>query len=262
MEIGLKDIAVVNGKRAVLDQINLEFPPDKTTVVLGPSGCGKSVMLKVAAGILQPNTGQVTVDGKNLASMSERQNREFRRQTGFVFQDAALWSNNSLYQNMSLPLRFHFPDLSEEEVRVRISHFVSRIGFLEDLTLRPADTSLGERKIVSFIRAMVTEPQVLFMDEPLSGIHHQVTDNMLGLVRELKRERRTIIIVTHDPVLTSQVADWLVVLSGGRILECGPTAQVAASTKPEVVAILSRVLSQASTFDGSILDILDGEVDS
>lgn len=262
MEIGLSDIHVLNGERAVLAEINLNFPQAKTTVVLGPSGCGKSVLLKVAAGILQPNGGRVTVDGKNMASMSERQNREFRRRTGFVFQDAALWSNNSLFQNMSLPLRFHYPELSEEEVRGRILHLVSRIGFLEDLNLRPAETSLGERKIVSFVRAIVSGPETLFMDEPLSGIHHQVTDNMLNLVRDLKREGRTIIIVTHDPLLTSQVADWLVVLSRGRILECGPTAEVAASTKPEVIGILSRVLSQASTFDDSILDILDERGDS
>lgn len=257
MEIKLRGIRVTHGERAVLDDVSFDFPPGKTTVVLGPSGCGKSVLLKVAAGILPPNRGRVETDGKNLSSFSERQNRQFRRRTGFVFQDAALWSNNTLFENMSLPLRIHFPQLTDKEIAVRIAAVLSRFGFTEDLNLRPADTSLGERKIVSFVRAVVTDPEVLFLDEPLSGIHHQVTDNMLDLIRELKRKGRTIIIVTHDPQLTAQVADWLVVLQGGRILECGPTTEVVSSSNPEVIAILTRVLSQASTFDGSILDILD-----
>lgn len=257
MEIALNDIYVLHGTRAVLDEVSFTFPAEKTTVVLGPSGCGKSVLLKIAAGILQPNRGKVTLDGKNLTSMSERQNQEFRRRSGFVFQDAALWANNSLYDNMTLPLQLHFPELEPAELKRRVEALTNRLGFREDLSLRPSDTSLGERKIVSFLRALVLEPEILFMDEPLSGIHHEVTDKMVSLLRELKREKRTIIIVTHDPVLTSQVADWLVVLSKGRVLESGPTQKVAASSNPEVITILTRVLSQASTFDTSILDILD-----
>lgn len=257
MEIKLRRIQVRHGEREVLDDISFDFPPEKTTVVLGPSGCGKSVLLKVAAGIVPPNRGRVEADGKNMAAFSERQNRVFRQRTGFVFQDAALWSNNTLFENMSLPLRIHFPQLSEQEISGRIASLLSRFGFTEDFNLRPSDTSLGERKIVSFVRAVISDPEVLFLDEPLAGIHHQVADNMLDLIRELKRKKRTIIIVTHDPQLTSQVADWLVVLRAGRILESGPTSEVAGSSNPEVIAILTRVLSQASTFDGSILDILD-----
>lgn len=257
MDIKLRRVHVRHGEREVLDDVSFDFPPGRTTVVLGPSGCGKSVLLKVAAGLIPPNRGRVEADGKNVASFSERQNRGFRQRAGFVFQDAALWSNNTLFENMSLPLRIHFPQLSDREIALKIDALLSRFGFTEDFNLRPADTSLGERKIVSFVRAVVTDPELLFLDEPLAGIHHQVADNMLQLIRELKRKGRTIIVVTHDPQLTSQVADWLVVLQAGRILECGPTSKVVSSSNPEVVAILTRVLSQASTFDGSILDILD-----
>lgn len=257
MEIELDSIRVVHGERTVLEKVSFSFPPQKTTVILGPAGSGKSVLLKVAGGILDPDSGSVVADGRRLSSLSERQNREFRRRTGFVFQDAALWSNSTLLQNISLPLRVHFPAMSEEDAARRVDSLVSRIGFEEDLRVRPADTSPGGRKIVSFARAVIGDPETLFMDEPLAEIHHQVAERMLDVIRDLKRRRRTIIMVTHDPVLTSQVADWLLVLQNGRILEGGTTAKVASSTNPQVIATLTRVLSQASTFDGSILDLLD-----
>jgi phospholipid/cholesterol/gamma-HCH transport system ATP-binding protein len=248
---------VFHGEKAVLDNVNLSFEAHRTTVLLGASGCGKSVLLKTAAGLLQPFAGHILIDGCDLSTMSERENRRFRQASGFVFQDAALWANSTLFQNMSLPLRVHFPAMSERQISERIEHLLTRVGFSENLTLRPADAAAGERKIVSFIRALVTDPRILFMDEPIAGIHHQVSERIIEVIRDLKRGGRTIIIATHDPILTSQLADSLVVMQNGRVLEAGPVAEVARSRNPDVIAILTRVLSQASTFDGSILDILD-----
>ncbi|HUZ18222.1 MAG TPA: ATP-binding cassette domain-containing protein [Spirochaetia bacterium] len=255
--IELDKVDVIHGEKLVLEQVTLTFPPGETTVMLGPSGSGKSVLLKVAGGLILPDRGRVYLDGKNLHAMSERENQSFRRSNGFVFQDAALWANSTLFQNMSLPLRFHYPAMSEEEIANRIKRILDRIGFKENLSMRPADSSGGERKIVSFVRALVAEPQYIFMDEPLGEIDHQIGEQMLELIREQKRAGKTIIIVTHDPMLTSQLADSLVVLQNGRVIEHGPLSAVVRSTNPAVEAILTRVLSEASTFDGSILDILD-----
>ncbi len=255
--IELREIVVRRGDTTALDDVSVLFPEGKTTVILGPSGCGKSTLLKVAAGIALPDSGKVFINGKNLNEMSIRENNAFRRASGFIFQDSALWSNSTIQQNLSLPLRFHYPAMSDEEIAQRVDALVRRVGYHESLTHRPAESSSGERKIVSFLRALVTNPSLLYMDEPLTGIDHQTTERMTDMIRELKREARTIIIVTHDPVLTSQLADYLVVLDRGHLLESGPLAQIVKSTRTEVIAILSRVLSEASTFDGSILDLLD-----
>ncbi len=255
--IELREIVVRRGDTVALDNISVLFPSGKTTVILGPAGSGKSTLLKVAAGIILPDSGRVLVEGKSLSTMSERENNEFRRGSGFIFQDSALWANSTIRQNLSLPLRFHFPALTDQEIERRIGALVAKVGFHESLGHRPAESSSGERKIISFLRALVTDPALLYMDEPLTGIDHQTAERMTEIMRELKRAARTIIMVTHDPVLTSQLADYLVVLDAGRILDCGPLSQVVKSTRREVIAILSRVLSEASTFDGSILDLLD-----
>lgn len=255
--IVLESVSVFHATKVVLDAISVTFAPQTTTVIIGPSGCGKSVLLKVAGGIVFPDRGRVSVNGKNVRTMSDRENQAFRLSNGFVFQDAALWANSTLLQNMILPLRYHFPRITDGDATRRVRKILDRIGFKENLSLRPADASAGERKIVSFVRALVTEPEVLFLDEPLAEIDHRVGERMLEVIREQKRAGRTILIVTHDPVLTSQVADELVVLQEGRILERGPLSSVVRSTNADVETILTRVLSQASTFDGSILDLLD-----
>lgn len=255
--VELIDVSLRRGDILALDEVSLALPEGKTTVILGPAGCGKSTLLKVAAGIVLPDSGRVMAKGKNLRTMSDRENLDFRKESGFIFQDSALWANHTVFQNLSLPLRYHFPAMSEEEIAKRVAALVKQVSYHDSLSRRPAEASSGERKIISFLRALVTDPSLLFMDEPHTGIDNQTAERMTDMIRGLKREGRTILIVTHDPILTSQVADHLVVMDSGRILEAGPLSQVVKSTRAEVIAILSRVLSEASTFDGSILDLLD-----
>lgn len=257
IQVELRDIVVRRNDKAVVDGISFALPPGRTTVIIGPSGSGKSTLLKVAAGIVLPDAGEVRVGGRDLNSLPERDLMNLRRNNGFIFQDAALWSNNTIFQNLSLPLRYHFPTMSEREVSERVTALVRRVGYQDDLDLRPSQASTGERKIISFLRALVTDPKLIFMDEPLSGIDQRIAERMITMIRDLKRANRTILVVTHDPVLTSQVADYLLVMDAGRMLEAGPLAQVVRSTRSEVVSILSRVLSEAATFDGSILELLD-----
>ncbi len=255
--IELQQVTFKRSAAPILDDVTINLPSGKTTVILGPSGCGKTTLLKVAAGLVIPDSGRVIYKGRNLHALGERENILFRRETGFVFQDSALWSNNSMYQNISLALTFHDPLMGEQEVRARVESLVKLVGYRESLSRRPAEASAGERKIVSFLRAIALHPSLVFMDEPLSEIDHPTAERMIEMIRDQKREGRTIVIVTHDPVLTSQLADNLVVLDNGRVLESGPFAQVVRSTNAEVISLLSRVLSEASTFDGNILDLLD-----
>ena len=111
--IRLENIVLLSEGFEILRDVSLSFSEGRSTVILGPSGCGKSTLLKVAAGILMPDRGTVYIEGRNIITMSERDLKRFRRRNGFVFQDAALWANQSLYENLFMPVRFHCPRLSK-----------------------------------------------------------------------------------------------------------------------------------------------------
>jgi ABC-type transporter Mla maintaining outer membrane lipid asymmetry ATPase subunit MlaF len=190
--------------------------------------------------------------------MSEKQTKEFRKKNGFVFQDSALWANRSMYQNLELPLKFHFPELSDEKTTVRVNELLERIGLLSQSHLRPANLSFGEQKIVSFARALVVKPSILFMDEPTQSIDIRILKVMNDMIHELKGRQCTMVIVTHDQELTSQIADNLVVIKGGKILEEGPFDTVKNSRNDDVQSVLSSVLSRPASYDTDILGLLDG----
>ncbi|MEW5815265.1 MAG: ATP-binding cassette domain-containing protein, partial [Spirochaetota bacterium] len=255
--IELQDLVVQREEVKVLNNINIGFPKGKTSVIMGPSGCGKSTLLKVAAGIIPPEGGKVFVNGKDLNKMSEKELLAFRKKNSFVFQDAALWANKSIFQNLSLPLEFHYRSFSAAERKRRIEQIIEKVGFYDDPLLRPSQLSAGECKIASFARALITDPDIIFMDSPTMSVDHEFSDRIIKMIKELKEQNRTLIISTHNPVLTSMVADYLYILKKGTILEYGEFSTVVRSTNKEVTAILTDVLSQTSTFDSDILNLLE-----
>ncbi len=257
--IELENIRVEKGDTTLFHDMNVSFPKGITSVIMGPSGSGKSTMLKIAAGIDMPDSGTVFVYGKPLMKMSEKEMMAFRKENGFVFQDAALWSNKSVYQNLSLPMEFHFRHLDSVEIRRRINVVLKKIGFRDNPDLRPAQLSIGERKMASFARALVNDPKLIFMDSPLISIDSEIIDRIIGMILELKQAGKTIIISTHNPALVSRVADYLIVIKKGTILETGKFDTVVQSTNREVITILTDVLSKAATYDGDILSLLDGD---
>jgi phospholipid/cholesterol/gamma-HCH transport system ATP-binding protein len=237
--------------------VSVAFPANRSTVIMGPSGSGKSMLLKVAAAIIPPDNGRVLMHGKNLQRFSQKDLLQFRRSSGFMFQDAALWENKTIFENLALPIQLHFPRRSGEEIERRIRELLERMNLLDSLELRPAALSEGERKIVSFLRAIVLDPEILFLDEPTTSIDHQLLEKMLTMIKTLNKGGCTIIAVTHDAHLTAMIANHLVVLKDGRVLESAATAEVRRSANREVIEILSQVLSEAATYDTDILDLLE-----
>ena len=253
----LENVSAVRGDVEILSDINIQFVSAETTVIMGPSGCGKSTLLKLAAGLIPPEEGKVFIEGKDVLRIPEKELVALRKSHGFVFQDSALWANKTVAQNLSLPLMSHFRHFSEEEVRRRIRKTLEITGYKDSENLRPAQLSAGEQKMVSLARAIVTEPKLVFLDDPTIAVDHEGVDKILKIIRELKEERRTLIISTHDPMLTSMVADNLAIMKSGRIIEHGTFKEVVGSGKREVIRILSDVLSETSTYAGDILDLMD-----
>jgi phospholipid/cholesterol/gamma-HCH transport system ATP-binding protein len=257
--LALKNVLVTSEHIAVLNKANAWFPEGMSSVIMGPSGCGKSTLLKVAAGITVPDSGKVYLQGKNLFRLSEKQLLHFRKGNGFVFQDAALWANKTIQQNLALPLQFHRRDLSQHAIDRRINILLEKMDLVDTLNLRPAQLSSGEQKVVSFLRAVILEPSTLFIDEVLPSLDHVMAERLMVMIRDLKEQGCTIIAVTHDARLTSLIADHLVIMNRGRVVECGPFDSVRKSENHEVISILTEVLSEAATYETDLLDLLGGE---
>ncbi len=164
-----------------------------------------------------------------------------------MFQDAALWANTSLLGNLELPLQAKEPDLDATERRQRIDSALNRYGFTADLSQRPALLSLGQRKIVSFLWAVIPGPEALFLDEPTSGLDRRWRDVLLDAVAALGREGAALAVVARDEASITRLPDRLVVLGEGRILAAGPREEILAETRPEIRDVLSDRLRTDAT---------------
>ena len=257
--ISLRDVHLTLGGYAALRAITTGFVAGQSTVIMGPSGCGKSTLLKVAAGLIPADTGLVLFKGRDIFQMSERATLEMRRTSGFVFQDGALWENKTLFENLALPLQIHFPGLARPDLFRRVERALERAGMAESAQERPAALSGGERKIAAFLRALITEPALLFLDEPTLSIDHAMSSRINAMIREQKARGSTIVAVTHDAELTAQLADRLVVMDQGQVIAAGEFDEVKRTHSARARAILSQLLGQIASYDTDLLQLLDGE---
>jgi ABC-type transporter Mla maintaining outer membrane lipid asymmetry ATPase subunit MlaF len=254
--ISLENVRLTLGGFEVLREVTVGFAEGESTLIMGPSGCGKSTLLKVAAGLIPPDSGKVCFRGRDIVHMSERALMDVRRQNGFIFQDGALWENKTLFENLALPLQVHFPDLSALDRNRRVVRALERMGLEESASERPAALSGGKKKLASFLRALMTEPSLIFMDEPTLSVDHATTERINQIIRDQKARGSSIIAVTHDAQLTSTLADRLVVMDGGQVLAAGLFGEVTRSAHPRVRAILSEVLKNIASYDADLLELL------
>ncbi len=242
ISIKLENVTFIRNNRKIIDNISLEFPPGETSVIIGPSGCGKSTLLKITAGLIPPTSGKVYVDGVNLLAMNRTELLDFRKKSGFVFQDAALWANKSVYENMILPLQVHFPEMDADEKDKKIRSMLKAVGYTDSLLLRPAQLSNGERKMVSLARALVISPVLLYMDTPLSLVDPSVSAKMERLILDLHSSDNTIISNFTDPSLTKRISDFAAVMKDGRVISTGTIAEITDNKDSETRDTVSAVL--------------------
>ena len=210
--------------RVLVSALSCRFAESRATALAGPPGCGKSTVLKLAAGLLIPDRGEVRFRGMPLARMGRQQNLDFRRETAFVFQDAALWANQTLFETLELPLRVHFPAMPEAARRRRVEEVAARVGYRRELGVRPSELSRGEQKLVAFARALVCRPPVLFLDEWTESLDENSARRLTDIVLEMKAAGATVILVTHDVRIMRRVADTVLLVKDGGIereLACG-----------------------------------------
>jgi phospholipid/cholesterol/gamma-HCH transport system ATP-binding protein len=222
------------GRQAVLRELDLEVATGTITIIIGRSGGGKSVFLKHLIGLLQPDAGRITVDGVEITRLHGRALDEVRRTYGVVFQGGALFDSMSCWDNVAFPLR-EKSRTPRDELTKRVQAALAQVGLEGVGGKYPAEISGGMRKRVAIARALVTEPEIIFFDEPTTGLDPVLVNTIHHLILDLHRRYRfTAVVVSHEIPEIFEIADTVAMLHEGRIVEIGPPAAIQASANPVV----------------------------
>jgi phospholipid/cholesterol/gamma-HCH transport system ATP-binding protein len=224
--IELRNVHKAFGQFKVLDGVTCRIPKGEITVLMGPSGTGKSVTLRHIVGLLPPDSGDVFVADRDVPLLSEDELLELRRGIGMLFQDGALFSSMSLYDNVAFPLRQHTKK-SEGEIREIVIDRLTEVGLAGAEKRMPNELSGGMRKRAGFARALVMEPRILLFDEPDSGLDPVRTTLLCDLIREINTKyHATSIVVSHDVGAVRRFADNIGILYKGKMRHFGNKQEI------------------------------------
>ena len=241
MKLEIRNLKKSFGQQLVLDDVSLSLEQVHTLALIGPSGGGKSTLLRVIAGLERPDQGEVWLNDKEIV-FHEKLLREHRRTVGTVFQSFNLFPHLTAFGNVTLPLeKVH--RYAPQRARESATEILERFQLMEHAHKQPAQLSGGQRQRIAIARAVAIKPKLLLFDEPTSALDPEMTGEVLDLIEELREEGRDFVLVTHQMGFAHRVADQIAILSHGRIVECGPPAQVLDQPKEEVTKqFLSRIL--------------------
>lgn len=234
MSIVLHDVHKAFDDKEVLRGLSLEVHEGETVAVIGGSGTGKSVALKHIVRLLEPDRGEVRVDGLDVGGLREEELYELRRQVGYVFQFAALFDSMTVAENVGMGLR-RIPGMSRDAIAERASQCLALVDLAGYEDRYPAQLSGGQRKRAGLARAIATRPKYLLYDEPTTGLDPVTTAVIDGLIQRMKRELGvTGVVITHDMQSAFRISDRIAMLYDGRIRAQGTPAEIQASQDPVV----------------------------
>ena len=236
--IRLRQLNITFGTHTVLDNIDLDVYKGETLAVLGPSGTGKSTVLRSMIGLLEPNGGQIFIQGEDVSGLDEDGWNRLRMKMGMVFQYSALFDFLTVGENVAFGLRQH-TDKSDEEIQGIVTQMLDLVGLPGTQDLYPAELSGGMKKRVGLARAIAVNPEIVLYDEPTAGLDPIMSRNISRLIKKTQEQLHvTSVLVTHDMQSAFYAADRVAMLYEGHIVAIGTAEEMKNSTNPIVKAFI------------------------
>ena len=238
--IELKDVRKSFGKNEVLKGINLRIEKGEVVVIIGPSGSGKSTVLRTMNYLEEPTSGHVIVDNMDLSDKNKL--NEVRTEVGMVFQNFNLFPHMTVLDNLTIA-QIHVRKTSKKDAEEVALKLLERVGLADKANMYPDSLSGGQKQRVAIARALAMKPKVMLFDEPTSALDPEMVREVLDVMKSLADEGMTMVIVTHEMGFAKEVADRVLFVDGGQILEDGTPAQVFdAPTSDRTKLFLSKIL--------------------
>ncbi|MCX5859141.1 MAG: ATP-binding cassette domain-containing protein [Proteobacteria bacterium] len=212
------------GKK-IFDSLTFAAEKGHSLVILGASGSGKTTLLKLAAGIIFPVSGQVLINGINLSQAAWSQAQTVYRELGFLFQDTALIANMNISDNLALPLRYHGRG-SPDEIALRVLEFLRQFGLENYAESLPAQISVGLKKRAALARALINQPRLLFLDDPLAEADLRFQEMIIQIARAQKSQGTLSLTTTSNFSDAVRLADHVILIQQGKIIKTGSPAEV------------------------------------
>ena len=206
----------------VLKGVDLTIQKGENLGVLGKSGSGKSVLIKILAGLLKPDRGNVTMLGKQLNQLKPKELDELRLRIGFSFQNSALYDSMSVYDNLSFPLTMNVKNLSKKQVAVAVEEALDAVCLRDKIKSHPEELSGGQRKRLGIARTLILKPEIMLYDEPTAGLDPVTCAEINALIVEVQQQYKTSsIIITHDLTCAKNTCERIAMLIDGKFLKIG-----------------------------------------
>ncbi|MCP5063176.1 MAG: ABC transporter ATP-binding protein [Ignavibacteriae bacterium] len=240
--IQIENLSKAFGDLVILDNISLDVKAGENLVVFGRSGTGKSVLLKCIIGLLKPDNGNIYIKDQNIIELKLKELNKIRKHTSFLFQGAALYDSMTVRENLAFHLTRNV-DISADEVEKKILDTLELVSLKEAVDKMPSELSGGMKKRIGLARSIITDPEVIFYDEPTTGLDPISSKEISELIRDLQKElNMTSIIVTHDLICANIISDRAIFLRDGKIAYEGTLEELKTSKDKFLIDFFSKDL--------------------
>ncbi len=223
------------GDNHVLNDFNLELGKGESVVVLGKSGSGKSVLIKCIIGLLQADSGTITLLGKDLGEMNDDELDQIRAKVGFLFQSNALYDSMTVRENLEFPLRRHWLKVSQETIDTMVTEALEDVGLEHTVDMMPSELSGGMRKRIALARTLILKPEIILYDEPTTGLDPMTGKEIIHLIKTIQQKYNTSsLIISHDMNCVRLASDRVVILLNGCCYANGTYAELVNKQDPDI----------------------------